>query len=240
MRRLLYFAMSLMLCAMVMYLCACASTGGGSFNVRKDPIKPAPDLNKEATVDPSTNAITFTKEGITLIVEHWSRARLDNKFTTSSQRSPFYYLDTWPQSMRSEVFHVSIKNDTTRGVVMNFKETKLYDERLYEYIPTTIEELNYRFKSKSLMDLKTKNGMAIAPQILLQTILGTKSLVPAGKTIEGFVPFFTPSSQAEKVWLIIVLEKEPETSTAAYQKVSFRFDYKQDPILLKTQPVTKL
>jgi len=240
MRRLLYFAMSLMLCAMAMYLCACASTGGVSIDVKKDPIKPASDLNKDATVNPSTNAITFTKEGITVTVEHWSRARLDNKFTTASQRSPFYYLDTWPQSMQSDVYHVSIKNDTTRGVVMNFKETKLYDERQYEYIPTTIEELSYRFKTKSLMDLKTKNGMELAPQILLQSRLGPKSRISAGETLEGFIPFFTPSSQAEKVWLIIVLEKEPETSTAAYQKVPFRFDYKQDLVLRKTQPITKL
>jgi len=239
MRRFLYFTMGLMLCAMAVYLCACAA-GGVSYDTAKDPIKPAPDLNKDSTIDPSANAITITKEDITVTVEHWSRARLDNKFTTSSQRSPFYYLDTWPQSLQSEVFHVKITNNTPRGVVMNFKETKLYDERQYEYVPTTLEEIHYKFVSKNLQDLKTKHGLEAAPQILLQTILGPKSLIPAGKTMEGFVPFFTPSTMAEKVWLIIVLEKEPETATAAYQKVSFRFDYIQNLTLRKTQPVTKL
>jgi len=237
MRRFLYLAMGLMLCAIAMYLCACASTGV-SVDMRNDPIKPSPEL-KEGTVNPSTNAITITREGITITTEHWSRARLDRKFTTASNRSPFFYLETWSQSMQSEVFHFMIKNDTPRGVLVNFKETKLYDERQYEYIPITLEDLRYKFVSKSYMDLRTKNGLDAAREIMLQEVLGPARLIPAGKMVEGFLPFFTPSTQAEKVWVIITLEKEPETATAAYQKVTFRFDYKQDLALRKIQPPTK-
>ncbi|MEK7395609.1 MAG: hypothetical protein AAB116_01615 [Candidatus Poribacteria bacterium] len=237
MRKLSYFALNLMLLAMAIYLCSCASSGGG-VDVKNDPIKPAAEL-KEGTVDPSSNSITITKEGISITVEHWSRARLDRKFTTASQRSPFFFLETWPQSMQSDVFHIMIKNDTAKGVLVNFKETKLYDERNYEYIVITHEELRYKFVSKSYMDLKTKNGLDQARQTLLTEVLGPNRLIPAGKMVEGYTPFFTPSSQAEKVWLIFVTEKEPESATANYQRVDFRFDYKQDLVLRKTQPPTK-
>jgi hypothetical protein len=237
MRKLSHFALNLMLLAMAIYLCSCASSGGG-FDVKNDPIKPADEL-KEGTVNPSLSSITVTKEGISVTVEHWSRARLDRKFTTATQRSPFFYLESWAQSMQSEVFHVMIKNDTAKGVVVNFKDTKLYDERKYEYITIMLEELRYKFISKSYMDLKTKNGLDLAKQMLLSEVLGPSRLIPAGKTVEGFVPFFTPSSQAEKVWLILVTEKEPETATANYKRVDFRFDYKQDLALRRIQPPTK-
>jgi hypothetical protein len=237
MRKFSYFALSLMLLAMSIFLCSCASSGGG-VDLKNDPIKPAAEL-KEGTINPSTGGISITKEGITITVDHWSRARLDRKFTTASQRSPFFYLETWPQSMQSEVFHITIKNDTPKGVLVNFKETKLYDERNYEYLVLSLDELRYKFVSKSYMDLKTKNGLEQAKEILLTEVLGPNRLIPAGKTVEGFAPFFTPSSQAEKVWLIFVVEKEPESATANYQRVDFRFDYKQDLTLRRIQPPTK-
>lgn len=237
MRKISYFAFVLMMLTIVIYLCSCASSGGG-VDIKNDPIKPSPEI-KEGTIDPATNAITITKEDITVTVEHWSRARLDRRFTTASQRSPFFYLETWPQSMQNEVFHVKIKNDSPRAVLVDFKETKLYDERKYEYFVVTLDELRYKFVTKSYMDLKTKNGLDIAKQILLTEVLGPSRLIPAGRSTEGFLPFYTPSSQAEKVWLIVVLEKEPEIATAAYKRVDFRFDFRQDLTLRKIQPPTK-
>jgi len=237
MRKFSYPILTLMLSAMIIYLCSCAS-GGGSIDLVKDPIKPSPEL-KEGTVDPSTNTITISKDNITVTVEHWSRARLDRKFTTADQRSPFFYLDTWNQAAQSEVFYVTIKNDTNRGVVVNFKETTLNDERQYQYTPTSYDDIRYKFVAKSYMDLKTKQGLETAKTILLSETLGPSRLIRAGKTAEGFVPFFTPSAQAEKVWLIITLEKEPEVKTGLYEKVLFRFDYKQDLMLRKSQPPTK-
>ena len=228
-----------MLCAMVIYLCSCASMGGSNFDLTKDPIKPAPDLNKDSTIDPSTNAITITKEGITVTVEHWPRVRLDRTYTTASERSPFFYLETWSQSFQNEAFHVKIKNDTPKGVLVDFKMTKLYDERNYEYVPVTYDEIYYKFVSKSYMDLRTKNGLEKAKQIILSEVLGPKKLIPAGKTGEGFFPFFTPSSQAEKVWLIVRLEKEPESATGEYKKVEYRYDFTQDLALRRVQPSTK-
>lgn len=237
MQKISNFAFVLLTFAMAIYLCSCASSGGG-VDIKNDPIKPSPEL-KEGTVDPATNAITITKEGITVTVEHWSRARLDRKFTNATQRSPFFYLETWSQSMQSEVFHVRIKNDTPRGVIVDFKETKFYDDRKYEYFVVGLEELQFKFVSRHYMDLKTKNGLELAKQILLSEVLGPSGLIPAGQSAEGFLPFYTPSSQAEKVWLILVLEKEPEVATAAYQRVEFRFDFRQDITLRKTQPPTK-
>lgn len=238
MRKLSYPILSLMLIAIAIYVCSCASGGGVSVDLKNDPIKPSPEL-KEGTVEPSTNAVTISKDGVTVIAEHWSRARLDRKFTTADQRSPFFYLETWPQSMQSEVFYVTIKNDTPRAILVDFKETKLNDERQYQYAPTTLEELRYKFVTKSYMDLKTKQGMERAKEILLQEKLGPSRLIPSGKIAEGFLPFFTPSTQAEKVWLIVALEKEPAVATAVYEKALFRFDYTQDLNLRKTQPPTK-
>jgi len=237
MRKLTYPILTLMLSAMAIYLCSCAS-GGVSIDLRRDPIKPSPEL-KEGTVDLSTNTITMTKDDITVTLEHWSRARLDRKFTTSTQRSPFFYLDTWPQSMQSEVFYVTVTNNTPRSIVFDFKETTLNDERQYQYVPTTYDEIRYKFVSKSYMDLKTKQGLEAARQVLLSERIGKDGVIAAGKTVEGFLPFFTPSPQAEKVWTIITFEKEPEVATLAYEKAAFRFDYKQDLALRASQPPTK-
>jgi len=235
MRKFAYLALNIASAAVViMYLSSCFAGGGGA---GKDPITPAPDL-KEGTVDPRTRAITITKGGVSVTVEHWSKYRLDHKYTTPTTRSPFFYLGTWSQSFQSEAFWVTIKNDTPRGVVVNFKETKLYDERKYEYVPTELDELEYRFRTKGYFDLKAKNGLELARQILLMAVLGPKRLVPAGKTVGGFIAFYTPSKQAATVWLIITLEKEPELATAAYEKLSYRYDFVQNLALRTTQEAT--
>ncbi|HGJ67254.1 TPA: hypothetical protein ENS27_17980 [bacterium] len=237
MRKLSNSVIALMLFIMAIYLCSCA-TGGGSVDLKNDPIKPSPQL-KEGEVNPSTNAITISRDGITVIAEHWSRARLDRKFTTSTQRSPFFYLETWPQSLQSEVFHITIKNETPRSLVFEPKDTTLNDERQYVLSPISLEDIRYKFVSKMYMDLKTKQGLDVAKDILLMEKLGPERLIPAGQTVEGFLAFYTPSSQAEKVWLIIGLEKEPAIATLAYEKVKFRFDFIQDLNLRKIQPATK-
>lgn len=237
MRRFLYIALNIILVAFSFYIYSCASSGGG-VDIKNDPIKPLPEI-KEGTINPENNAITISREGITVTVEHWSRARLDRRFTTASTRSPFFYLETWPQSLQSEVFHVKIKNETPRGLTLIVKETTFNDDRKYIYTPVSLEDIRYKFVQKSYMDLKTKNGLDLATQILLLEKLGPSATIPAGAEIDGFLPFFTPSSQAEKVWLIITLEREPETPTAIPKKEVFRFDFTQDPILRKIQPPTK-
>ena len=233
MRRFSCVALAVALSVVVIYLCSCVS-GGGAID-RTDPLIPLPEL-KEGVVDPSTRAISITKDNITITLEHWSRTRLNRKYTTVVMRSPFYYLETWQQGFQSEVFHVTIKNDTPKNVVVSFKETTLEDEREYKYKPLGIDELKYKFVTRKYMDLKTKKGLELASQIMLSGVLGSKRTVSAGETRFGFLPFNVPSSRATKVWLTLVLEKEPENPTAAYERVEFRFDYVQDPVLRRTQP----
>ncbi len=237
MRKFLYIALNIIFLAISFYIYSCASAGGG-VDIKNDPIKPSAEI-KEGTVNPANNAITISREGITVTVEHWSRARLDRRYTTADTRSPFFYLDTWPQSHQSEVFHITIKNETPRSITLNIKETTFNDDRKYIYTPVSLDDIRYKFVQKSYMDLKTKNGLELATQILLLEKLGPSATIPAGKTIDGFLSFFPPSSQAEKVWLIITLEREPETPTAIPKKEVFRFDFTQDPILRKIQPPTK-
>ncbi|MBD3184282.1 hypothetical protein GF312_18510 [Candidatus Poribacteria bacterium] len=233
MRRFSYFALSIMLPLMVIYICSCVGTGG--IADPGDPIFPAPDL-EEGTVDPITRAITITKEGITVTVEHWSRRRLNRKYTSIDMRSPFYYLETWEQSFKAEVFHVTITNNTPRGVVVNFERSILEDEREYIYQPLREDYYRYKFVTKKMMDLRTKRGLEIVPQITLEGVLGESAVVPAGQTKEGFLPFTIPNPHAEKVWLTINLEKEPELATQSYEPVEFKFNFIQDPILLSKQP----
>ena len=155
-------------------------------------------------------------------------------------RSPFYFLETWEQAYSSEVFHVAITNNTPRNIVIVFKETTMEDEREYKYNTVIdIQDIKYKFFTKGLMDLRTKRGLQIAPQIMLYGKVGRKALIAPGQTVDGFLAYPTPSTQAEKIWLNVVLEKEPETMTASYEKVRFRFDYVQDRLLRKRQPATK-
>ncbi|MFC1718626.1 hypothetical protein ACFL6S_33550 [Candidatus Poribacteria bacterium] len=236
MRKFLYIVLSIALLAMVMHLCSCA--GGGSIDPT-DPILPALDLT-EGTVDPITRAITVTKEDITVVSEHWSRTRLNRKYTTVDTRSPFYYLEIWEQAYKSEAFHVTITNNTPRNVVFSFKDSIMEDEREYEYNTITdIQDLRYRFVTKRLMDLRTKKALELAPQIMLVGKLHEGNTIPPGQTVDGFLLYTTPSTIAEKVWLNVVVEKEPESRTAAYEKVRFRFPYTQDRVLLKRQPPMK-
>jgi len=222
----------LVLLVMAVYLCSCKS--GGIIDAG-DPITPLPEL-KEGTVDPKTNAITITKDNITVTVEHWSRYRLNRKFTTVDMRSPFYYLETWEQAFQSEAFYVTIKNDTPRPVVVNFTDTALEDDRKYVYKPLGVTDFVYKFQTKKRMDLKTKRGLDEASRILLNEAIGPKKEVAAGQVVSGYLAFMVPSSQATKVWLTLVLEKAPEVATAAYERVSLRFDFVQDLVRRKTQP----
>lgn len=237
MHKFSYFTLPALLVVAV-YLCSCV--GGGVVD-RTDPIIPLPEM-KEGTVDPATNSITIVKDDITVLVQHWSRTKLNRKYTNVDTRSIFYYSESWPQAYRTEVFHVTVTNNTPRNVVFSFKESTMEDEREYVYVyqsKTALEDIKYKFVTKKLMDLKTKNSLAHAREILLSEILGKGAIIPPGKTIGGFIYFSTPSTIATKVWLNVVLEKEPEVSTAAYEKVAFRFDYIQDIALLKRQPPVK-
>ncbi len=236
MRKFLYIVLSIALLAMVMHLCSCV--GGGVYDPT-DPIIPAPEVT-EGTVDPITKIITITKADITVVSDHWSRTRLNRKYTVVDTRSPFYYLEVWEQAYKSEVFHVTITNNTPRNIVLSLKESTMEDEREYVYNTiTAIEDVKYRFVSKRLMDLRTKKGLQLFPQIMLNNKLYAGNTIPPGQTIAGFLLYTTPSTIAEKVWLNVVLEKEPESRTAAYEKVNFRFAYIQDRLLLKRQPTIK-
>jgi len=235
MRKFSGVVLALVLLAVVIYLGSCI--GGGMMDPT-DPILPSPEL-KEGVVDPGTRGITITKEDVSVTLEHWSRTRLNRKYTTVDTRSPFYYLETWEQTFKTEVFHVMVKNDTPRGVLVNLNEATLTDNREYVYKPVERDFYRYKFFTKKMMDLKTKNGMEILPQIMLENALDGGNTVPAGQARSGFIAFTAPSSQAEKVWVTLVLEKEPEVSTAAYEPVEYKFDYIQDLVLRSKQPAIK-
>jgi hypothetical protein len=236
MRRFLYVALAAVLSAVVVYLCACVS--GGILIDPKDPIFPSPEL-KEGVVEPRTRAITITKDNIAVTAEHWSRTRLNRKYTTVDMRSPFYYEEGWQQGFHSEVFYVTIKNGSSTNVVVDIKEAILEDDREYWYKPLDIGSFEYKFETRKMMDLKTKRGLDIAPQIMLDGALGPSRTVRPGETRGGFLPFNLPSSGATKVWLTVPLEREPENPTGSYERVEFRFDYVQDVVLRRTQPVVK-
>jgi hypothetical protein len=235
MRKFSGVVLALALLVVVIYLGSCV--GGGMMDPT-DPILPSPEL-KEGVVDPGTRGITITKDNISVTMEHWSRTRLNRKYTTVDMRSPFYYLETWEQTFRTEVFHVTVQNDTPRGVVFDFNEATLSDEREYVYKPVEDDFYKYKFFTKKMMDLKTKNGMELLPHLMLENALAQGNTVPAGERRAGFIAFTAPSSQAEKVWVTLVLEKEPEVSTAAYEPVEFEFDYIQDLVLRARQPPVK-
>ncbi len=227
MRRFSYIILSTALLIAAIYLCSCT---GGVIDPT-DPILPAPE-QEEGVVNPELKTISVTKDDLTIVVQHWSKTRLNRKYTTVDSRSPFYFLEAWEQSYQSEVFHVTLTNNTPRGAAVVFKESIMEDEREYVYVTTTrLQDFKDRFLRKQVMDLRTKKGLKVAPQIILSSILGPKHIVPAGKTIGGFIPYPTPSRQAEKIWLTIVMEKEPATPTAAYEKVTFRYNFIQDLIL---------
>ena len=227
MRNFSYIAMSIMLSVMVVFLFSCIS--GGTIDPN-DPLKPSPDFNA-GPVDPVTKAMTIEKDGIIVRVEHWSKNRLDRKYTTIDMRSPFFFVESWEQTYQSEVFHIKIVNNNTRKINVVFKETILEDEREYIYQPMMFDFLKYKFQTKKMMDLKTKNGMEKARRMMLTEILGKSGEIKGGQTVEGFLPFTIPSTQAVKVWLTLSMEKEPEIATKSYEQVSFRFDYIQDLVL---------
>ena len=205
-----------------------------------NPIFPAEEQKDGGVVDPMQRTITITKEGVTVIAQHWSKTRLNRKYTTVDMRSPFYYLDTWEQSNQNEAFHVTIKNDNKTKVVILFKECIMEDAREYVYRPVPrIDDYEYKFRMKNMMDLRTKRGLEAARQILLSEILKPRNEVLGGQTRSGFIAYTTPSTKAEQVWLTVVMEKEPEAATASYERLSFKFDFVQDLVLFKRQPAVR-
>jgi hypothetical protein len=235
MRKFSDIALSAALLVVVVYFCSC----GTSVIDPYDPILPAPE-QQEGVADPVQRTITVAKEGVTITVQHWSKTRLNRKYTTVDMRSPFYYQESWEQSFQKEVFHVTIKNDNPGKLVVLFKETVMTDEREYVYRPIVrIDDFKNAFMMKQMMDLRTKRGLQIAREIMLSEVLGPRDEVPPNSTRAGFIPYTTPSRQAEKIWLKIVMDKEPEMATAAYERLEFNFDFIQDLVLLPRQPPVK-
>lgn len=236
MRRFSYVALVAALLAVAIYLCSCVSSGGIADTT--DPIIPSPELT-EGVVDPISRAITITRDNVTVMMEHWSKTRLNRKYTTVDMRSPFYFLESWDQALRTEAFHVTIKNDTPRSLIVNLKETICEDDREYTYKSLGVKDFRYKFTIRKMLDLKTKKGLELAYRIMLSGVIGQKREVPAGESRAGFLAYPAPSTGATKVWVTVVLEKEPELATSNYERVEFRFDYIQDPVLRAREPATK-
>jgi hypothetical protein len=202
------------------------------------PVFPLEEQPPEAKLDPTSKAISITKNDVTISVRYWRKYDLDRKFNVGTMTSPFYYKESWKQSEKLDVFYVTIQNNSKRKIIVDVTKFYMMDNRENKYISATYDFLIERFRMRRMMDVSVRNGLAKAREILLEKRLPADNTIKPGEKVEGFVPFTMSVLRAQKLFVHIPITFVPEKPTGRYEGVEFVFHFKHDPAIRSAQPAT--
>ena len=86
--------------------------------------------------------------------------------------------------------------------------------------------------------IPVRNGLAVARRILIEKKIGKlDDGVPAGESIEGFLPFYQTKLNARELTVMIPIEKAPPPNTTKrYQTIDFNFPFIHSESTRHAQP----
>jgi hypothetical protein len=182
---------------------------------------------------PTGKILSATKDDITVQIVYWRRADLDRKYNRGNAYSPFYETEALHQGDKTDVFYVKVTNNAPTPVVYRVQGTRQVPCEMVDQGENRYGSLNYNSLKERLTYMSrasgiyVTNGLKKAREILIETqLLDTEKGIPAGGSIEGFLPFYQMKHNAETLVVIIPLElKPPEGTATRYKRIIYEFPF---------------
>ena len=193
---------------------------------------------------PTGQALSITKDNITVQVVYWRRADLDRKYNRGNAYSPFYETEALHQGDKTDVFYIKVTNNAATSVVYRIKGTRQVPCEIVDQGDNRYGSLDYNSLKERLTYMSratgiyVTNGLKKAREILIETqIPDTEKGIAPGESVEGFLPFYQMKHNAETLIVIIPLElKPPEGTATRYKRLVYEFPFMHDKGIRLAQP----
>ena len=193
---------------------------------------------------PTGQALSMTKDNITVQIVYWRRADLDRKYNRGNAFSPFYETEALHQGDKTDVFYLKVTNNAPTPVVYRIKGTRQVPCEMVDQGENRYGSLDYNSLKERLTYMSrasgiyVTNGLRKAREILIETqLLDTEKGIPPGESIEGFLPFYQMKHNAETLTVIIPLElKPPEGTATRYKRIVYEFPFIHNKGIRLAQP----
>lgn len=213
------------------------------------PIQPSDRLDENTVLDESdpeqfeipakSPILIMTKDDIEVAICYWRHYDLNRKYHRGNTVSPFYASEALHQGDKTDVFYVKITNNRPQKILFNVNKCKIEDQGENWYGPLDYDGLVERFGLMSrVAGIPVKNGLAVARRILLEKQIGRlDDGIPAGKSIEGFLPFYQTKLNARELTVMVPIEKAPPPNTTKrFQTIDFNFPFIHSESVRHAQP----
>ncbi len=234
------------LCILLLSALGCA---GGNALKNLPPIHPAEQLDeltvldasnpKQFKIGPKTAILIKTQDDIEVAIAYWRHYDLNRKYHRGNAVSPFYASEALHQGEKTDVFYVKITNNRPQKILFDVRKCKIEDQGENWYGALDYSDLEERFGLMSRVSgLHVRNGLAIARQILLEKQIGKLDHgIPAGESIEGFLPFYQTKLNARAMTVMIpIVKAPPENTTQRFQTIDFHFPFVHSESIRHAQP----
>jgi len=213
------------------------------------PIQPSDRLDENTVLDESdpeqfeipakSPILIMTKDDIEVAICYWRHYDLNRKYHRGNNVSPFYASEALHQGDKTDVFYLKITNNRPQKILFNVNKCKIEDQGENWYGPLDYDGLVERFGLMSrVAGIPVKNGLAVARRILLEKQIGRlDDGIPAGKSIEGFLPFYQTKLNARELTVMVPIEKAPPPNTTKrFQTIDFNFPFIHSESVRHAQP----
>ena len=124
---------------------------------------------------PTGQALSMTKDNITVQIVYWRRADLDRKYNRGNAYSPFYETEALHQGDKTDVFYLKVTNNAATPVVYRIRGTRqvpceIVDQGENRYGSLDYDSLKERLTYMSRASgIYVTNGLKTARRILIET-----------------------------------------------------------------------
>ena len=193
---------------------------------------------------PTGQALSMTKDNITIQIVYWRRADLDRKYNRGNAYSPFYETEALHQGDKTDVFYLKVTNNAETPAVYRIRGTRQVPCEIVDQGENRYGTLDYGGLKERLTYMSrasgiyVTNGLKTARKILIETqIPDTEKGIPPGGSVEGFLPFYQIKHNAETLTVIIPIElKPPEGTATRYKRLVYEFPFMHDKGIRLAQP----
>ena len=213
------------------------------------PIQPSDQLDENTVLDDSnpeqfdipakSPVLIMTKDDIEVAICYWRHYDINRKYHRGNTVSPFYASEALHQGEKTDVFYVKITNNRPQRVLFDVRKCMIVDQGENLYGALDYDDLVERFGLMSRIGgIPVRNGLTVARRILIEKQIGKlDDGVPAGESIEGFLPFYQTKLNARELAVMLpIVKAPPPNTTKRYQTIEFNFPFTHTESIRHAQP----